>query len=709
MVAPYRSAFPALLPSIAAVTLGCAPLEPLVETFEIRAHSLDQSEECAVVANPDLRIEALGPFPVSARSAEILKFRTPEQTLTFPDDTQGVTAADLESTWLGYSERRMEQGIDVLLWRERVGCTLFDWTEQADREVELPYPGTNAGQAIGYSPEAGMVLVAGGDELEGGHFGNAPQGSLVFHDGDGQGNVVPTIPTNLNFRQARAYATVTPFGSGLLLAGGENPLRMTELDQREARLTAVFFDPELGGFAEETIELELARTRQAAVELDSGETLLVGGADTGGGSMEAVTRLEAVSPNTRRTRLGAALSSERLEPVALRLSNGDVLVGGGYDTGFNPATTVEWFSPDGASEVTPGNCTALPCVELEARYHRAFVAMPGGGALTVGGCAPGTQTAACIAACGENFGCPAPTFDASWITPNGVQNPIWLEPPLAACPGVSPTTPFSPERVWLAPGSDGSPWLLAFDEDLDPPCRTAFRFEPWADVPPPPDENAMLYAGVFVAAELDLEGSWPDPRTKLASLGPDAFVWLTPTLGDTDGDNFDDPPRLAGVRISARGSLSQNETLLVADPSAPLVPLHLGPDRPPGGTVPRAPRAIYRGGRLILETENDAGPAVVVSITDTRYEDVTLTVGVRSEDGPPTVLFDRYEVGGADCAWPSGAVTPFTVARRGSAITASDGEGRSSTCNGAPTTAVTLGLRAGPTTSTITSLGVRRD
>ncbi len=699
-MATYRSAFPALLLFLAPVTFGCSPLEPPVETFEIRAHSLDQSETCAVVANPDLRIEALGPFPVSARSAEVLRYETPEQSLTFPDDTEGVTAAALDSTWLGYSDRRTKQGIDVLLWRERVGCTLFDPTAQEDPD-QRGYPGPNSGQAIGYSPAAGVVLVAGGDESD-----RAAQRSLVFHAGDGASGLVPDT---LNFPQARAYATVTPFGSGLLLAGGEDTINDMP-GARTARQTAAVFDSELGGFENDLIELEAARTRHAAVTLESGETLLVGGArHTGGGTRVVVAPLEALSPQTRRTRIGAELSTGRLEPVALRLSDGNVLVGGGYNIELNPVTTVEWFSPDGASEVTPGTCSAPPCAVLAPRYHRAFAAMPGGGALTVGGCEPGAQTPACVDACGENFGCPAPDFNATWITPEGELAPIWLEPPLTACPGVAPGTPFSPERVWLASGSDGAPWLIAFDEDLEPPCRAAFRFEPWADPPQrvvpddcaerPGDEDCKPYGGAFVATALDLEGSLPDPRTGLTSLGPDAFVWLT----------ADDPPRLAGVRAGVRGALSQNETLLVTDPSAPLVPLHLGPHRPPGGAVSTAPKAIYSPqGRLILEAENDAGPAVGVSITDTRYGDVTLTIGY-SGSGAPVVLFDRYEVGGDDCAWPSDPATPLSVVRRGSTITTSDGEGRSVRCKGAPTAAVGLALRAGGSTTTITSLGVKRD
>jgi hypothetical protein len=129
-------------------------------------------------------------------------------------------------------------------------------------------------------------------------------------------------------------------------------------------------------------------------------------------------------------------------------------------------------------------------------------------------------------------------------------------------------------------------------------------------------------------------------------------------------------------------------------------------------TCSAGPKAIYRDqGRLILEPESAVGPAVGVSITDARYDDVTLSIGFRdfSGDGPPVVLFDRYEVGGDDCAWPNDPATPLTVIRSGSSVTTSDGEGRSATCRDAPATSVTLGLRAGPALTTITSLEVKRN
>ena len=153
----YGSSFPAGLLGFALSALGCAPLEPEIHTLEIHAFSLDDSERCKILTNPDLTLKALGPFPVSPAGAEVFPFRTSDRVLVFPDDIRGVeaTADDGNREWLGYSERRTERGIDVALWENAVGCELHP--------ASNGYPGVHGGQAIGYSPEAGVLLVAGGD------------------------------------------------------------------------------------------------------------------------------------------------------------------------------------------------------------------------------------------------------------------------------------------------------------------------------------------------------------------------------------------------------------------------------------------------------------------------------------------------------------------------------------------------------------------
>jgi hypothetical protein len=665
----YRSAFPTFLLIVGTALAGCGPLEPRVETFAIRAHSLDGSR-CSVDTNPDVTLQALGSFPVSNLATERLRFRTGERTLAFPNETLGVdaVATDGESTWLGYTDRRTERGIDVLLWREGVGCELYD-------EENRSYPGPNGGQAMGYSSEAGVLLVAGGDSMDG-----TAGGSLVFDSGTGRSDLVDQ---DFSFPGARAYATVTAFGAELLLAGGERPLETSVFEERGTLRSAAIYDPGLDGFGEDVIELEFARTRHAAVVLLGGETLLVGGGLATTNGIALVTLFEIVSPETRRSTINGVsrLANGRLHPTALLLDDGNLLVGGGYDVNKQPVSSVEWFASDGSCAVSPSTneCTSdPPSVRLTPRHHRAFIAMPGGGALTVGGCEPAeTQTPTCETACGPGFGCPATSADAAWISPNGEITTVLFEPS-------GPCGSFAPERALFAPGSDGSPWLLAYDED--PFCRAVYRFNPWL----------AIFESVE-PSEFD-PSPWPDPRTPLTTLGPDAFVWLT------EGD----PPLLVGTRASVRGPLSQFETsLLSALSDQPQRPVHLAPDRPPQ-TADR-PKAIFTpGSRLILEIPNEPDePVVTVHVTDTSYDDVAVTLEF-SGQGPPILLLGTYEMGGRDCAWPDDPVSPLQAVRRGREVTTSDDTGRAVTCSNGPTGRVKVAARAGATSTTLTSLVVRR-
>ena len=235
----------------------------------------------------------------------------------------------------------------------------------------------------------------------------------------------------------------------------------------------------------------------------------------------------------------------------------------------------------------------------------------------------------------------------------------------------------------MAPGSDGSPWLLAYDNDATPTCRAVFRFDPW-----------QVRFEPVPLAELD-PSRWPDPRAPLTSLGPDAFVWLT------EGDS----PLLVGTRASVRGALSQYETsLLYALSDDPLRPVHLAPDRPP-----RADTANFTPGSLLnLEIPDEPDqPLVTVHVTDTSYDDVAVTFEF-SDRGPPVLLLGTYEVGGRDCAWPNDPVSPLLAVRRGSEVTTSDDTGRRVTCSNAPTGQVTIGARAGETPTTLNSFVVQR-
>jgi hypothetical protein len=203
---------------------------------------------------------------------------------------------------------------------------------------------------------------------------------------------------------------------------------------------------------------------------------------------------------------------------------------------------------------------------------------------------------------------------------------------------------------------------------------------------------------VFVPVEPNVE-NWPNFGSRLTSLGPDAFAWFT------EGD----APFFAGARAGVRGALSQNETLLVTAPSAPEVPLHLAPDRrPDAGRL--EPRAIFLSdqGRLILEPSADGSPSVRVFVTDARYDDVTVTLGFFGA-GVPLLLLGSTEIGNNECPWPENPESPLVVTRRGQRVTMTDATGAVSRCENAAGGAISLGIRAGSTTTTITALGVKRD
>ncbi len=184
---------------------------------------------------------------------------------------------------------------------------------------------------------------------------------FVIDLGDGS---ITQLPSGLAPAPPRDYATVTPFGSGALLAGGEDP---TMLGQ--ALETAVVYTPGASGAPGAygaPIVLGGQRTRHAAVALPDGRTLLVGGT----GDKALVTALEVLDPAdpTKTTPLTATLQTGRVRPFAFALPTGQVFIGGGFDASGSPVSSVEWLAPDlhalgGATLCTAGSPTAFAPLE----------------------------------------------------------------------------------------------------------------------------------------------------------------------------------------------------------------------------------------------------------------------------------------------------------------------------------------------------------
>ena len=567
---------------------------PLVLPLRVHTFTSPACELPPELLRTTLELQALGDFAASNDSAEFLRLDQRGTALKFPVATQAAVARvdDGSLAFTGYGERR-ENGLDLLLWPELSSCEVWR------RGGTHGYPGRHGGQALGYSPQSGIVLAAGGDDPL---VSDAIVGALSFDIATGAIRTLDSSDQGV-LRQPRAFATATPFGDRILVAGGEEPVFGIPARDLEPIATAELFDPQLGRFSGEPIQLRSKRTHHAAVALDDGRTLLVGGRSRVGARDIAQYQLEIVDPASGRASVAEAIAP-RIDPRALRLTDGRILVGGGV--GLDGALTepvAQWLTAGGQLEGT--QLTSA----VEPRFDRAFVATIGGGALAVGGCedrpAASTEDAAACATC--SHGCPplGGDFDAWWIDRDGAAEPVSLA-------GI-----WAPRPV-LLPGSDGRPWLVAASARA-PEIPRLFRFDPWAqrfEPAPVPDSVQLPRPGM------------PQPL----ALDPDAFVWM-----DDDGA----AGRLMGLRLGTRNRFTQDLSLvLFSDPIATR-PEHLVPERPIG-------QDMSYDGKLTLR-----GP-VTVRVADTDYGDVTIKLHLVA-GAPPLVRLGAATLGGGECPWPEGA------------------------------------------------------
>ena len=599
-----------------------------------------------------MTLAALGPFPPSNLTVENLPLFGSTRELRFPANTAAIeaVATDGARRFLGYTERRREGGFELTLLPERRECVLFSAADDG-------FPQDGVAKALGFSAAAGVLFAAGGS-----HEASLAQGALAF---DLDRASVRRIPdpeaepcATCGLHTPRAHASVTAFGGALLVAGGELPAE-DGLGGDPGR-TAEVYDPALGQFEAETITLQYQRTRHGAVVLRSGETLLVGGR----GETDLPTRLEVVSRESRRSSFLdlAELATGREQPQVVRLSDDRVFVAGGVGADGAPVASAQWFSPDARD--SEGDEVALP-----ARHDWSFVALPGGGVLGVGGCDPALeQDADCRTYCGPERGCRSNT--AVWFAPDRTRTELEAPAPFSA--------------PLLAPGSDGSPWLV----DAGLPTSPVYRFDPWrgeftrttANLSAPP-----------VRARSDSDGF--GPQQSLVSLGPDTFAWFS----------ADSPPNLMAFRGGTRGPLS-NDLPLVAltEPDDPAQPAHLVPDR-------RTSEIFGRNGETMQNelTLDAADDAARVWLSDARFEDAIVSVDFSG--APPRVLLDATEVGGESCPWPLPDETSGTlrITRRGGALYLAQARS-SARCDG-PEGPIALGLRGGRSTSRVSRLEVLRD
>ena len=296
-----------------------------------------------------------------------------------------------ESHWRGLADVGSTGPVDVLAWPVGASCAL---------PVALPL-----GPTLGAIDPQHLLVVSQ----------NAQSMILDLTTGAVTG-ISPDVASS------RQGATITPFGEGTLVAGGEGDSRSADVLMH-------------GGFESASINLGVARQDHAAVVLVSGETLLVGGS-SGLGLGPPEPRLAIVDPATRRTRsLGLEpLRVPRKNPTVLRLASGQILVAGGFDGAGKPIGSLEWLSADATKGIKQ--------LEIFAARETGFVTLPGGGALGV--IAPDLPDLQNVYVIGADMSVQAATRITGALT-----------------------------KVRLFPGTNGSPLLWTGDRWL--------RWDPWTN------------------------------------------------------------------------------------------------------------------------------------------------------------------------------------------------------------------------------------
>lgn len=350
-----------------------------------------------------------------------------------------VSAGDF--SWRGVGDVPASGPANVLVWRGEEACPLTG-NVQARTDMAFAVFGHRFMVVGGRSPSATSPYTFVGDLTTG---------------------AVTKLPFGL--KRSRIRPTVTTFGDGALVAAGGS-------DSGAPLNTAEVYSPALGDFEPAAIELSQERMLHGAVQLGTGETLLVGGKDRNGGLLRT---MEIVDPVTRRARTAgvASLAVARHSPTVLRLANGEVLVAGGFDESGAAIPTLEWFARDGSQ-------ATKRAVDLVTGQERAFVPLEAGGALAI--IRPDTASA---------------DFKTVWI----ISADGTLEPGTAI-------DPMTLDRVRLFRGSDGAPIVWTGNRWL--------KWAPWAGA------FNLLDKAPVVGPELDA----------IDSGDPGLALWVTKRADD---------------------------------------------------------------------------------------------------------------------------------------------------------------------------------
>ena len=186
----------------------------------------------------------------------------------------------------------------------------------------------------------GMVLIAGGININ---------GTLDSAELYNPANKTFTFTGNLN--GLRCYHTATLLNSGMvLIEGGEQPSGSTFVPLASAEL----YNPANGTFTV-TGNLNAARVGPTATPLNNGTVLVTGGVEFSGETDVPQSSAEVYDPVAATFATTGSLNSARATQSATLLTNGTVLVTGGFDASGSLASA-EFYEP---GTLTPAGLTAI--------------------------------------------------------------------------------------------------------------------------------------------------------------------------------------------------------------------------------------------------------------------------------------------------------------------------------------------------------------
>jgi len=344
----------------------------------------------------------------------------------------------------------------------------------------------------------------------------------------------------------RLHAAFAQLGNAgdALVSGGQSASGAVLVGAQEG---VEIFDASTGDFASSFVSLTEERADHAAVTLADGSVLLVGGQNAPG-SLIAQTDLvffnsasqwQATESHVAGVGGGVLLAQNRTgsttpglpeAPFALRLADGTIMVGGGFDaTGTDtPVPLVEFFSAD--ASMAMGTTTLPTCTK------HAFVALDGGGALFV--TAPSSTSEGLCGGDATMNGLPPYVF---FVAPN--------EPPVQIKGSLSNQTMITDVRLFPYAGGEAILWTGAAGWLLFDPWVGFLSLPTFPSTGPDfgspiasPDPGVRAWVGVAGSVslwrdstrnEFSTEGPYLSAASGTTLMAPD--TWQVATFDSTNG------------------------------------------------------------------------------------------------------------------------------------------------------------------------------